>query len=698
MSRLLCALCLWLGLLPAVAAQDFEFRVPPNPDDAALATAMSDLALRILPVYEEKDSERYLANLSALQLASGNADPAVQTRRFLRERREASGRHLRVPRVLFHDVQMRARAAPNYVQGYAQAFREAVGELSDREAHAFGRLCSGSPIDARALLLAALDRRRGRERIALNDAFELLWTYLAYEGYRRSTALVPALVGEDQSRRYLTEDLRLSTREGVEVGVRVVRPRGRSTPRASLLEFGIATANPAASAAHGFVGVAAIATRGEGPLMPFRFDAQDAGAVIDWIVQQPWSDGRVGMLGEGYSGFAAWSVAQHRPAALKAIATIDAMAPGVDFPAEGRVLRNAAYEWALGLSPNPAARDAPRGAALDRAWYESGRPYRELERIARQPSEIFRNWIAHPSYDRWWQMMIPFRAQFAQIDLPVLTMLSGAVPGSGALYYFDAHRQHAAQADHRLLLAARESARVDPAALLDLRELRLNWFEHVLQVAPPPALLRDRINLRVAGAREWRHLPALPDGAWRLHLRAEQLAPEPDREASAELEADLSRRAPPGSPMLRFTSEPLPRATELVGILEGELDLWLDAQDVDLRVAAWEQPALGERIALFEPYVFRASYAHDRTQRQLLRAGVRQTLPFRVERLLARRLAPGSRIVVELGVNRELGVQLNVGSGREVSTESRTNTRRSLKMRVHGGSFVALPVSAQELE
>ena len=31
--------------------------------------------------------------------------------------------------------------------------------------------------------------------------------------------------------------------------------------------------------------------------MPYEHDGKDAAAVIDWISQQPWSDGRVAMLG-----------------------------------------------------------------------------------------------------------------------------------------------------------------------------------------------------------------------------------------------------------------------------------------------------------------------------------------------------------------------------------------------------------------
>ncbi|MFX8813068.1 CocE/NonD family hydrolase, partial [Acinetobacter baumannii] len=82
-------------------------------------------------------------------------------------------------------------------------------------------------------------------------------------------------------------------------------------------------------------------------IVAFEHDGEDARAVIDWIVRQSWSDGRVGMIGDGYSGFAAWAASSRHPAPLKAIATTDPLAPGISFPMSGNIFRNAAYRWAI---------------------------------------------------------------------------------------------------------------------------------------------------------------------------------------------------------------------------------------------------------------------------------------------------------------------------------------------------------------
>ena len=43
-------------------------------------------------------------------------------------------------------------------------------------------------------------------------------------------------------------------------------------------------------------------------------------AVIDWICEQPWSSGAVGMVGISYEGMMQFFTAAHRPAGLKCIA------------------------------------------------------------------------------------------------------------------------------------------------------------------------------------------------------------------------------------------------------------------------------------------------------------------------------------------------------------------------------------------
>jgi hypothetical protein len=71
---------------------------------------------------------------------------------------------------------------------------------------------------------------------------------------------------------------------------------------------------------------------------------------------------------------------------------------------------------------------------------------------------------------------------------------------------------------------------------------------------------------------------------------------------------------------------------------------------------------------------------------------VRQQLTFHSERLTARRVATGSRIVVVLGIVKRPDRQINYGTGDDVSEESIEDARVPMKIRWYNDSYVDIPV------
>src|SRR5712692_9991592 len=60
--------------------------------------------------------------------------------------------------------------------------------------------------------------------------------------------------------------------------------------------------------------------RSEGETLPYTLDVEDSYDTLDWITSQPWSNGRVGLLGGSYSGYTVWAgVASGHPAVRAAI-------------------------------------------------------------------------------------------------------------------------------------------------------------------------------------------------------------------------------------------------------------------------------------------------------------------------------------------------------------------------------------------
>ncbi len=533
------------------AAQDLEFHPPASASDASLPTVMRDLAVRILPVYQEKEPERYLSNLFALQLVAGDPSSAFATRKSLRERRRNANAARAADRAVLYDIYARARALEaedkvQFPQAFSQSYRETVPRLNDRDAYSVTRWF-GTPLSTlQDTLQKSLDQWRPKGSIPLPQAVDLIWTYLSFEAYRSFSALVGALDAEEDRRRYITdENVLIKTPDGATLSALLVRPRSATKPIPTLLEFSIYESPHYARevASHGYVAMVAYA-RGvggsSGKVAPFQNDGDDARAVIGWIAKQKWSDGRVGMYGVGYSGFAAWAASKKLPPALKAIATSDATAPGVDGPMAGNIFRNSAYRWLYHVTHDEGPEektfaDDAQWRAFNLAWYTSGRRYRELASSAGRHGVIFRGWLNHPSYDGYWQKMVPFGEQFAQIDIPVLTTTGYYADGElGALYYFSQHYKHNPKANHTLLIGpyddgviqrsaagALHGYQLDPAALVELRELRYQWFNYALKGAKQPALLKDRVNYQVMGSNEWRHaasIDAMGKGALRFFL------------------------------------------------------------------------------------------------------------------------------------------------------------------------------------
>ncbi len=728
-------------LSPWSAAQDLDFHPPATVADATTPAVMRDLAERVLPVYQESDPERYLRNVAAIQLVAGHYATAYATRQALGERRRAADARRPVGRGLLLDIYARAKSIedPNrlaFAQAYTQAYREVVPKLSDRDAYALSGLLEIPVAGFQEAIQKSFDQYRPKGTIALTDAVELIGAYLSFDAYRSFGPLVASLDAEENRRRYTTdEDVQIQTPGGATLSATVVRPKGASGRLPTLLEYTADVGLPNYAiecAAHGYVGVVAYA-RGRlkptGSFVPFQDEGNDVRAVIAWAAAQSWSDGRVGMYGGSFSGFAQWAAAKQLPRALKAIATSASIAPGIDVPMLGGIFQNSAYRWSYDLT-NTKPTDDALWRTLDENWYMSGRAYRDLDSISGKRNRLFTRWLNHPSYDLFWQKLIPYREEFSRINIPVLA-ITGYYASSevGTLYYFTQHYRYDSHANHTLLIGPYDDGAiqfgpvpvvkgysVDRVALIDLHALRYEWFDSVFKGEPKPDLLRARVNYEVMGANQWRHaasVESMARGSQRYYLEAKVsgdghlLSQRKTSDAFVRQTVNLADRAdfawtPPGSVVGRdlqshygvtFISEPLKHSVEVNGLFSGRLDFTVNKLDVDLYVTIYELLPSGDYVQLFDPsYSFRASYAHERIRRHLLKAGERQQLTFRSERMTSRLVGAGSRLVVVLGVNKRPDQEINYGLGQDVSTEALADNKDPVKIRWYSSSYLDIPV------
>lgn len=735
-----------LALPPWAWAQDFGFKPPRDPDDPAAVEVMRDLAQRIVPVYKDADTAVFLANVSALQIVSGAHVAAYDSSRallrlFNGKPFDATMERAQVDAIYAHARAVEAREHAGFAKAFVHSFEEQLPALDNAQAEAVMKRLQAPLAGYREPVRRAFDRWRGKDALPQADAIALVRSWLDYESRRSFAVLLPELIAAESRARYaVVEEVRIAVGDDAVINARVVRPGRAKGALTTLLRFTLDPGEDDAqrSAFKGYAGVTAFARGrtidGAGAAWPFEHEAEDTKAVIEWIARQPWSDGRVAMLGDGYSGYAAWAAARGRPPALKAIATIAPMAPGIDFPMAGQIYRNSMLRWVQEQAnavrpPGNAAEADARWRALDALWYAGDFPYWNIDgALIDDFSPLVRTWLTHPSFDLYWRKLWPTPQELAQIDIPMLTIAGYYGAEAGALHYWREQRMHRPQADSTLLLGPWDAVSIrsgsaptlrgyplDVAARVDLPELRHQWLDHVLRGEKKPALLKDRVNWQVMGSNAWRHAPAL-DAAntapLRLYLDTRQrngphrlLASPPAAGGGARLTVDLADRSDADTPWpdavranelplrnaLAFVGDAVAKETVIEGSLRGRFEITPSRQDVDLSVSLYERTSSGEYLLLFEPYDFRASYAGHRTSRRLLRAGERQTVSFGSERITSRRIAAGSRLVLLVGINKRPDRQINFGSGKDVNSESIPDAQgEPMRLRWHEGSYVEI--------
>jgi putative CocE/NonD family hydrolase len=751
-ANLLILICLIAA--PAIAQQ---INIPAEmTDEAALPRVMPRFAKAVI-AFQQADQRPDPASLFKAQLVAGLYGDALATLDKLRAPLAADPSPLVRTRYLEYVLYARSRLTATktktpFPAAYRKTFHALIRPLDNRtSALAVNDLSFGDLSQANQALDQDLAELKGKSAISPAESFKLISDYNEREIYRAFGPTSAELIAEDDAHRYtIQKDVTVAMPDGGSICALIVRPAGRPKLPA-LLQFTIYNdtvtllRDARRSASNDYVGVIGL-VRGKGcspgEIVPYEHDGADAAALVDWIAAQPWSDGKVGMFGGSYSGSTPWAAAKHQPKALKSIMVGAPVAPGIDVPMEGNVVWNFIYPWPFFTTTNKTLNDEvyydrPRWAKLDHDWYAGGRPYRDLDKVDGTPNPIFDRWISHPAYDAYWQSMIPYKEEFSRISIPVLQTAGYYYGGPGAaVYYLSQHVKYRPDAEHYLiigpydhLMAQRGTAtaegdvdtisgyKLDPAAKIDLTEVRYRWFDYTLRGGAKPAILADKINYEVTGANVWKHAPSVAamatesaryflsadiaasaDRAYRLNTAATaagvslsvDLADRRDVDAQAP-GGDVQDKALDSSNGLVFISQPLAKATEMSGLFSGHLEFTTNKSDFDFQISLYELSPDGNYFQL-APYWSRASYVQGLTHRNLLVAGKRQSLDFRSVRLMSRQLQTGSRLVAVLSVIKEPGREINYGTGKEVIDESIVDAKTPLQISWFGGSYLDLPV------
>jgi putative CocE/NonD family hydrolase len=737
-------------LLAATCAQAQELPFPraAATDDAHLAAALPVLAKQALARYRNDNQDVYLGAVFRMQLVAGDAAASVATAdQWLAQHVDGPGAE---PADFSLATRLHARArvrqearSESFDDAYRATFRAAFAQYDDRRA--YDVIWSlGAPL---AMLRRGwqpiLDAQKDKDVIALADAIRLISGWADHESSMTSWKLNEALAQEDDARRYIIEpDVLIRTRQGATLSAIVMRNRkGGKQPTAlrAVIQTNVSASMRQAkfAASRGYVGME-VDTRGKrlspDEIVLFEKDAEDMWGVIDWISKQAWSDGQVGMYGGSNAGFPQWAAAKRLHPALKTIVPYCPEEPGYGLPMENNVFSTANYDvfFELGNKVPQQFQDRARIEPALKEWYETGRPFNEIDQIDGIPNPWLQKYLKHPAFDSYWQGMTAYGKDYRKLDIPILAIDGYYDDGqSNAVRHLRDHYRYRPDAEHYLVIGPYEhfpaqAARkpwmirgyaIDPVAQLDTPELTFQWFDYVLKKGPKPAVLKNRINYQVMGANEWRSAPsleAMSNEKLTLHLNPARSgdyytlsAQPPSGSAAVTQRVDFADRtttsfgAYPGTVLSArpdfkeaqlFVSEPFGAPAAVSGLFSARLRAVVNKKDMDIAMVLYEITPSGDFFHLSWT-VQRASFAKDMTKRELLVPNARQTIPLDNTHLVSRQLGKGSRLLVALTINRGPDYQINYGTGKDVSAESIADAKEPLVVQWLGESTVTIPIS-----
>jgi putative CocE/NonD family hydrolase len=246
----------------------------------------------------------------------------------------------------------------------------------------------------------------------------------------------------------------------------------------------------------------------EGTFDPFTQEPKDGDDTLNWIARQPWSDGKIGMLGGSYLGIVQWKAAWLRNPHLKAIAPV---VSGYDDYRDRFYSAGGAFQLGHRLLWMAENLRAPDFALPEFDRYVRTLPLHKADLATTgQRSEIIQKALDHPVEDAFWQS-VSTRAHLDQISVPVFSVggwYDTYVESDLAAYQALRPRSGV----HRIVIGpwphnmSMKFANVDfgKDSGAPIRRMQLQWFDQWLKSKDTPLMSRPPVQIFVMGANRWR--------------------------------------------------------------------------------------------------------------------------------------------------------------------------------------------------
>ncbi|HTB26305.1 MAG TPA: CocE/NonD family hydrolase [Puia sp.] len=744
-----------LLLTHPTSAQKLYFPKTYYNDSITLAHHIPALARDLIREYRENDEAAYYYDLCRLQIVARMYDSALisintSNKIFCKSNSEMSllgsyGFHYKI-----YSELMASNPENNIISptAYQSKFKSDYSSLTEKGQDNISYYFSGDLSEYKSDLDAKIKDVKDLDSLTIEGAFELCKSYSIYQVTSATLYFGKEELASIDKEKYIEDDsVLVKMPDGARISLTITRSRKISIPQPVVMMYNIyAGQDPFYTkfiASKGYVGIVAN-TRGKrlspDHIEPLEHDAKDAYYIIDWISKQPWCDGKVGMFGGSYLGFAQWSAMKYLHPALKTAVPQVSVGAGIDYPMQNGIYMSYMLQWLHYVMDNKLTDelgfgDTKKWRGLYENWYKNGKSFRSLDTLEGRPDPIFQRWLNHPDYDSYWKNMTPQKEEFAKINIPLFTTTGYWDDDQiGAMYYYQQYHAWNKNPNYFLLIgpydhggsqwqpaAVLEGYKIDSLARVPIIDIVFQWFDHILKDSSLPAILQDRVNFEVMGANRWMHVSSLDkmhNDSVVFYLgnkpddnRYPLLKSKPKTPGYIEQTLDLKDRTelnfkdgdvdPFPSLIdtalnsekikLIFVSDPIDNPLILSGAIMASVNLTINKKDVDLVMDLYEQTPDGKYFALNEN-VQRASYAKDRTRRQLLEPGKIENILLTHTFITSSQLEKGSRIVVMIGVNKNPSWEINYGTGKDVGNETMKDAAEPMKIKWYNSSYVKLPI------
>jgi len=723
-------------------AQKFFFPKNAVSDSLLLEKNLINLTSKIIPTYKNSGKVDSLDKLSKLEIVAGNYPKAIAT---INEYREAyAGLNNAIVRQIPYEIYAMAKESEKnqkigFPQALESAFNKRYSELPEKYAFRIADMFDES-IQVNRNKFNKLLTNLSNDSIDYNSAANLSIAYLSYKAFAAVKSGSLKMISAKEHERYAIESFDLKTSKGGNITLTIVRKKGVNTPLPVIYTnniyagfYDLALGKRAAE--YDYIGVIANA-RGKrtstNPIEPFEHESEDSYDIIDWISKQPWSNGKVGMIGGSYLGFGQWAATKKLHPALKTIVPQVAVGIGIDYPMTNNVFMSYMMQWITYVTNNKFTdesdfKDYEKWNTINKDWFKSGKSFRKLDSISGKPNAIFQRWLDHPGYDDFWKRMVPYKDDFAKINIPVLTT-TGFYDADqlGALYYFRQHYQHNKNPNHYLIIGPYDHGgaqsyavntlyngyNIDPVAKINISDIAFAWFDYILKDQQKPDFLKDKVNVQIMGTNEWYHAPNLEknhNSILKLYLKKgpdAKLVLDKEKPKKADFvpqTVDLKKR---GEKNVYFKSEKdsmavnnrivfqtavLDKDIIINGAFTAQIKAALNKKDADISIYLIQQKPDGELLYLSD-YLGRASYAKNREKRQLLTPGKIETIPVANSVFVGKKIVKGSKLLVAIGINKSSAYQVNYGSGKDVSDETIADAGAPMEIKWYNDSYIEIPI------